>query len=400
MIQRVAKRVIINRGRDKSLRHHHPWIFSGAIQKVEGTVVPGETVQVVDSDGNIIGYGAYSPQSQIAVRMWSFEPGEEIGPEFFRGRIQQAYQRRQQLIPLLHTDAIRLINAESDGLPGLIVDRYGDFLVCQFLSAGAEFWRAELITILQELFPAASLYERSDVEIRAKEGLPLRKGLLSGVEPPEVIEIYEHQCRFLVDIRNGHKTGFYLDQRDNRQQLAAFAAGREVLNCFSYTGGFTVPALLAGARQVTNVESSAAALELLERNVALNGCDRQRIENQEADVFHKLRHYRDAGRSFDLIILDPPKFAESKSQLASASRGYKDINLLAFKLLRPGGILFTFSCSGQMVPELFQKIVADAALDAGRSAQIIGRLSQAPDHAVEVQFPEGGYLKGLICLVD
>jgi len=334
------------------------------------------------------------------VRIWSFNPDDEINADFLRRQLSWAIKRRESLFEPGKTDAVRLVNAESDGLPGLIVDRYNGYLVVQFLSAGAEFWRETIVTVLAEIVPVTGIYERSDVEVREKEGLELRRGLLQGNEPSELIEICENSRRFLVDIRNGHKTGFYLDQRDNRQKITEFSARREVLNCFAYTGGFALAALSAGATKVTNVETSAEALELLNRNVALNGFNPAKVENLTDDVFQVLRKFRDQGRSFDLIILDPPKFAESKSQIERASRGYKDINLLAFKLLRPGGILFTFSCSGQISPELFQKIVADSALDAGKSAQILAWLNQSADHPTALNFPEGHYLKGLVCVVD
>jgi 23S rRNA (cytosine1962-C5)-methyltransferase len=292
---------------------------------------------------------------------------------------------------------VRLVNAESDGLPGIIADRYGDFLVVQFLSAGADYWKGAVVETLMRLMSVSGVYERSDAGVREKEGLPKLAGTLAGREPQDLVEIREGSCRFLVDIKRGHKTGFYLDQRENRGMIAEFARGTEMLNCFSYTGGFGVAALQAGAAKVTNVDTSAGALELARRNSEINGLDASNLESVEGDAFTVLRRWRDAGRAFDVIVLDPPKFAESQSQLARASRGYKDINLLAFKLLRPGGILFTFSCSGLMSPELFQKIVADAALDAGCDAQIIRRLAQASDHPTLLSFPEGSYLKGFIC---
>ncbi len=389
----------IKKDREKSLLRQHPWLFSGAIEKVVGEPQAGETVELRAHDGRFLGYGAWSPQSQIAVRVWSFDEKEAIDADFFRRRLTRAIAQRESLCIPGVSDAVRLVNAESDGLPGLIIDRYADYLVVQLLSAGAEFWRESILAALTDLKTVTGIYERSDVDVREKEGLPMCQGLLWGSEPPEFITIHENSRRLLVDVRNGHKTGFYLDQRENRHKITEFAAGREVLNCFAYTGGFAVAALSAGAAKVTNVESSADALEVLNRNVALNGLDPAKVENLTEDVFQILRKFRDSGRSFDLIVLDPPKFAESKSQLERASRGYKDINLLAFKLLRPGGVLFTFSCSGQMVPELFRKIVADAALDAGKTAQIILRLSQSADHPTALSFPEGHYLKGLVCRI-
>lgn len=391
--------VILKASREKSLQHRHPWIFSGAISKIKGHAEPGETVDISASDGTHFGRGAYSPHSQIAVRVWTFNPDETVSPEFFRSRLERAIRSRSHLLSLPGPAACRLVNSESDGVPGLIADIYGEFIVCQFLSAGAEYWKQTIVSLLDELLPCKGIYERSDADVRSKEGLPEQTGILSGQEPPERIEIREGEYRFLVDVRRGHKTGFYLDQRDNRACSAFYAQGADVLNCFAYTGGFAVAALAGGASRVTNIEASADALALAQKNIKLNGFSTERVENVEGNVFGVLRQYRNEERQFDLIILDPPKFVESRSQLERASRGYKDINLLAFKLLRPGGILFTFSCSGLMHRDLFQKIVADAALDAGQDAQIIQWLAQASDHPTALNFPEGSYLKGLVCRV-
>jgi 23S rRNA (cytosine1962-C5)-methyltransferase len=392
--------LILKPNREKSLLRRHPWIFSGAVQKIEGEPQPGATVEIRAADGRWLAHAAYSPQSQITARVWSFAENQEVSMEFFRQQIQKAISRRP--FPVSRFAATRLVNAESDGLPGLIVDRYAKFLVCQFLSAGAEFWRETVVNVLQELVPSAGIYERSDVDVRRKEGLPTRTGVLAGEPPPALIEIEENDMRLLVDVVHGHKTGFYLDQRDNRARLAEFTAGKEVLNCFAYTGGFGVMALKGGAAHVTQIDSSGPALELARQNLELNTFHVSRFTNTEADVFHALRQFRDSRRQFDVIVLDPPKFAESKHQVERAARGYKDINLLAFKLLRPGGVLFTFSCSGAIETSLFQKIVADAALDAAahsaeREAQILHRLTQAADHPVALNFPEGEYLKGLVC---
>lgn len=386
-------------GREKSVLRRHPWIFSGSVERLEGEALSGETVVICSADGTRLALGAFSPQSQIAARVWSFDPGVAVDAAFFRARLRLALQLRQQVASLRAGTACRLVNAEADGLPGVIVDRYGEFLVCQFLSAGAELHRDELVRALSELHPCKGIYERSEASVRGKEGLEARAGLLWGEEPPELIEVSEGESRFLVDVRHGHKTGFYLDQRDNRRLLLQYAQGREVLNCFAYTGAFAVWALQGGAARVTEVEESEAALALGRRHLALNSLETADHEQIEGDVFKVLRQFRDSRRSFDLIVLDPPKFAESQHQLERACRGYKDINLLAFKLLRPGGVLFTFSCSGQVGLDLFQKVVADAALDAGREAQILQRLGQAPDHPVSLAFPEAGYLKGLVCRV-
>lgn len=386
-------------GREKSLLRRHPWIFSGAVDRLEGEAAAGETVRICSAEGNLLALGAYSPHSQISARMWSYDPGAAIDGGLFRALIAGAIEVRRQLPALQHTTAHRLVNAEADGLPGVIADQYGDFLVCQFLSAGAERHRGELVEVLRELVPCTGVYERSEAAVRAKEGLEPRAGLLWGEEPPALVEISEGECRFLVDVRQGHKTGFYLDQRENRRLLLQYAQGRDVLNCFAYTGAFGIWALKGGAAKVTEVEESAGALELGVRHAELNELDGARLEQVEGDVFKVLRQFRDGRHSFDLIVLDPPKFAESQHQVVRACRGYKDINLLAFKLLKPGGLLFTFSCSGQVGPDLFQKVVADAALDAGREAQILHHLGQAPDHPVLLSFPEGAYLKGLVCRV-
>jgi 23S rRNA (cytosine1962-C5)-methyltransferase len=398
-------------GRDKSLLNRHPWVFSGAIDAISGQIDPGQTVDVVSANGTWLAKGAFSPHSQIAVRIWSFTPDEEISIGFFRNRISRAILARTLPGSRQNFSACRLIHAESDGLPGITVDKYGDYLVCQFLSAGAERWKTDLVRILEEQFsstqhrgvlengPCKGIYERSDVAVREKEGLFPATGVLSGDCPPERVEIQEGGLRFRVDVLKGHKTGFYLDQRENRAMIPEFCKGAEVLNCFAYTGAFGVVALAAGAESVTNIETSAALLDQARVHVELNGLDSARMQNLPEDVFHTLRRFRDSRRSFDVIILDPPKFAESQSQIPKACRGYKDINLLAAKLLNPGGILITFSCSGLMPPDLFQKIVADAAKDAGRNGQIVRRLYQASDHPTALVFPEGTYLKGLICRV-
>ncbi len=391
--------VIVKPKRDKSLMRRHPWVFNGAVAKTRGRPEPGETVDVVSPRGTWLGRGAYSPRSQICVRIWTFNEAEAVDAQFFRNRLERALLNRRGLVERQHLTGYRVVNAESDGLPGVIIDRYDDYLVCQFLTVGAEAWKDTIVAQMEALMPFEGVYERSDSPVRDKEGLPRQTGVLAGKEPPATIQFREGPHRFWVDVRNGHKTGFYLDQRENRIQMNGLTDGAEVLNCFSYTGGFGVAALKAGARHVTNVDISAAALDLSQRNMALNDLDPDRIEHVEADVFKKLRYYRDAARRFDLIVLDPPKFADSRAQISRASRGYKDINLLAIKLLRAGGYLFTFSCSGLMEPELFQKIVADAALDAGRDAQIVRRLNQAADHPTALNFPEGHYLKGLLCRV-
>ena len=392
--------VKLKKGRDKSFNRKHPWIFSGAIDSVKDVNKNGETVDIISGDGKLLGYGSYSSHSQISVRVLSFNPEEKINLDFFQKRIKNAAEFRKQIINDEKTNAFRVVNAESDSLPGLVVDKYCDYLVCQFLSAGAEFWKKEIVEILVSLFNPTAIFERSDVEVRKKEGLLPSKGVLFGKEPDELIEIIENGNKFFVDVNLGHKTGFYLDQRDNRKILEQFASGKEILNCFSYTGGFSVYAVKAGASKVINVDSSAESLVLAEKNFFLNGIDSSKFENTHDDVFKYLRKLRDTNRQFDVIILDPPKFAESVSQIDKAARGYKDINLLALKLLKKNGLLFTFSCSGHIVPDLFNKIIADAAADAGREVHILKYLTQSPDHTMLTSFPEGLYLKGLICKVN
>jgi 23S rRNA (cytosine1962-C5)-methyltransferase len=383
-------------GRDRSLRERHPWVFSGAIARVEGDPAPGSSVEVRSSRGEFLARGAWSPASQLAVRVWTFDPAEAVTAEFLSARLAASVAARGAGAGAPGA-ACRLVHAESDGLPGLVVDRYADWLVCQISSAGAEFWREVWVAALASTVRCAGIYERSDVEIRRKEGLDLRTGALHGAEPPATVEIAEGRCRFLVDLRAGHKTGFYLDQRDNRALVAEHAAGARVLNGFAYTGAFGIAALHGGAERVVEIDSSAPALELGRRNLELNGFAAARVESLRGNAFEVLRSLRDAGREFDLAVLDPPRLAESRSQVTRASRAYKDANLLALKLLRPGGLLFTFSCSGHVDAWLFEQIVAGAALDAGRPVQVLRRLGPPADHPALLGFPEGSYLKGLLC---
>jgi len=392
-------KVLLKRGREKPVLNRHPWIFSGAIKRIEGEAADGEVVVVADYRGRFLARGYLNRRSQIAVRLLTWDEGEVIGEDFWRRRLERAWASRQALADDPSTDAYRLVNAESDLLPGLVVDRYGDYLVAQFLTLGIERWKAELVGLMADLLKPRGIYERSDVGVREKEGLDQVSGLLHGEEPPDLVEVTENGYRFLVDVKTGQKTGFYLDQRENRQKLTRYCRGGEVLNCFAYTGAFAVYAAAAGAGRITNVESSAEALELARRNMALNGFTDRDDEYVEGDVFQVLRGYRDQGRTFDLIILDPPKFAYSKDQVKSACRGYKDINLLAMQIIAPGGVLFTFSCSGLVSPDLFQKVLFGASVDAGRDVQIIEKLSQASDHPILLTFPESEYLKGLVCRV-
>ena len=410
-------RVVLKPKRDFSVRKHHPWVFSGAVDvkscasltsgKDSASPLVGETVEVADAAGEVLGYGSYSPASQIRVRMLSFDPKVVPDAKFIEGLVASAVGRRADFFANAYTNAVRLVNAESDGLPGVVADYYAGWVVCQFTSAGAEFWKREIAAALMKFAPfCRGVGERTDVEVRAKEGLSIAIdgnrqpstafGVLAGEEPPEPIEIFEGGVKFLVDVRKGHKTGFYLDQRDARAAVGALANGMDVLNCFSYTGGFGLFARAAGAASVTQVDISKEALELAKKNEALGHFCGTKMEYVEADVFQFLRKCRDAGRTFDMIVLDPPKFASVRSQVMKAARGYKDINLLAMKLLKPNGVLATFSCSGAMTQELFDKVLAEASQDAGRDFQVIARTRQGADHPVALNFPEGLYLKGVI----
>ena len=389
--------LILNTGREKSLLRRHPWIFSGAIHHLDDEPASGSTVDLLSFNKQFLARASYSPQSQIRARVWTFED-EPVDKEFFRKRICSAIKTRYSLFDPSSSDSLRLIYAESDGLPGLIVDRYDDMLVLQSLTAGSEYWKEIIADLLLEETGLKNIYERSDSDVRELEGLEQKVGILRGTNPQLPITISEHNLKFNVNIQSGHKTGFYLDQRKNRLRVRELAKNKDVLDCFCYTGGFTVNALAGGAKSVVSVDSSEDALILAKENIALNHFPANEATFIEGDVFQLLRKFRDENRSFDMIILDPPKFAPTAAQAERAARGYKDINLLAFKLLRAGGILVTFSCSGGVDAGLFQKIIAGAALDAGVEAQIVEHLSQGADHPVSLHFPEGAYLKGLICL--
>ena len=390
----------LNPGREKSLLRRHVWIFSGAVADYPGEAAPGETVEVFDANNNFLARAAYSPDSQLIARIWTFDRDEQIDEAFFARRIKAAVEYRHFLKLDDPKGGCRLINSEADGLPGVVVDRYAGVLVLQITSAGAEFHRDTIVKLLAEITGAASIYERSDVSVRAKEGLAERSGLLYGTQPPNPVIIEENGARFAVDIRHGQKSGFYFDQRCARAAVAAYAQGRTVLNAFSYTGAFAVSALLAGAGHVINIDSSAPALKQAAHNLEMNKIKPERYENRTADVFAELRKFVEEGRKFDLVILDPPKFIESQKALVRGCRAYQDIARLGYRLLNPGGLLFNFSCSGLMTPELFQKITADAALDAGVRARLVRHLEQAPDHPVSLAVPEGFYLKGLVTRVD
>ena len=388
----------LKKGREKSLKRRHPWIFSGAIEKITGKPAAGDTVEVKGPSGEPLALAAYSPDSQIRARVWSFDSRETIDKAFFERRLESAISLRAQLPAAKHSNAMRLVHGESDYLPGLVVDRYADVVVAQFLSAGMERWRDPILDSLSEITGCEAIFERSDAEVRKLEGLEARVGFARGNRNASRCPIIEHGLNFRVDVEQGQKTGFFLDQRENRQRVRALASGREVLDGFCYTGGFAIAALAGGARKVTALESSAAALDVAKENLEANPFDASRVEFVKADVFSHLRTLRDRGARFDMVVLDPPKFAPTAAQAENAARAYKDINLLALKLLAPGGLLATFSCSGGVSAELFQSIVAGAALDAGAGARIIERFGAAADHPVALEFPEGEYLKGLLVL--
>ncbi|MGL0960199.1 class I SAM-dependent methyltransferase [Vibrio vulnificus] len=396
----MSAAIYLVKGREKSVVRRHPWIFSRGIDRVEGNPQLGETVDVYGHDGKWLAKAAYSPESQIRARVWSFEK-QEINKAFFVKRIQDAQLLREDVIERDGLTGYRLIAAESDGMPGVTIDRYQNFFVCQLLSAGAEYQKQNIVDALVEVFPDCNVYERSDVSVRKKEGLKETTGVLHGEIPPKSVVIEENGVKISVDIVGGHKTGFYLDQRDSRQQAMKYVKDKEVLNCFSYTGGFGLYALKGGAKRVINADVSQPALDTAKFNAELNEFDisKKRAVFLNADVFKLLREYRDQGTTFDVVIMDPPKFAESKAQLNGACRGYKDINMLAMQILKPGGTLLTYSCSGLMDQVLFQKIIADAAVDAGRSVKFVERFEQAADHPTDTAYPEGFYLKGFACKV-
>ncbi len=392
-------KITLKRDRERSLLRRHPWVFSGAIDKVLGDPQVGDTVSVFANDGRFLGHGAWNPVSNIRVRIWSWQEQTTIDTAFFETRLAAAIAMRERLLPTAPDGGVRLVHAESDGLPGLIVDRFGDVLVMQTTSAGARRWRDAIADSLMSLTAARAVYERSDADVLEVEGLEVASGLLRGSLDETRITCSENGLQVEIDLAHGHKTGHYLDQRENRQLVGALAKDAEVLDAFCYSGGFALQALAHGARSVTAIDSSATALAQFQRHLELNQMAAERCTLIEDDVFKQLRKLRDQNRSFDLIVLDPPKFAPTAATAERAARGYKDINLLAFKLLRPGGVLATFSCSGGVNADLFRKIVAGAALDAGVDAQLLRQLHATPDHPIALAFPEGEYLKGLLLRV-
>ena len=393
----MTAKIILHETREKSLKRRHPWIFSKAVKEMVNPPENGADIDIYAADGSFLARASYSPNSQIRARVWSFNAEEKIDQQFFERKIREAAEARTLMLEETGMSACRLVDAESDGLPGLIIDRYNNFLVLEVLSAGAEYHLKDITSALRNIYPDDNIYERSDVEVRTKEGLESRKGVIYGDEPPEELTIKENGgMQILVNIKEGHKTGYYLDQRDNRAALSKYCKGKSVLNCFSYTGGFSLYALRGRAKSVANVDVSQKALDIAKKNIVLNHLDPGRVKFIREDVFAFLRKEKKAGHTYDVIVLDPPKFAESKSQLDKACRGYKDINMIAASIINPCGYLMTYSCSGHMTPDLFQKVVADALLDAGRDGQIVEFLTQASDHPVALPYPEALYLKGLV----
>lgn len=393
--QSVTGTVILNEGREKSLLRHHPWIFSKAIQKADESLQKGQTVEVVNQAGEFLCYGLYSPNSQIRVRALSFVENVKITDALIASRVKDAISLRKNVFAR-GNDGVRLISSEGDLLPGLIADKYNEYIVISISSCGMERYKNIICQTLKEIFPECSIYERSDTKSRAKEGLPVRKGVVIGTEPDDTIYVREEgQVYIPVDIKNGHKTGAYLDQRLSRIKAGSLSKGASVLNCFSYTGGFGLWALKGGAKRIENVDVSEHALNAAKTGVAFNHLDPGRCKFLKKDVFAYLREQVENGAKYDLVILDPPKFAESAANLKKACRGYQDINRLGLKLVAKGGHLLTFSCSGLVDPALFQKIVADAAIDAGVDGRVLGTLRQDEDHVVSLPCPETFYLKGL-----
>lgn len=397
-METINGRILLKPGREKPVLNRHPWVFSGAIAAIEGSPEPGDLVHVANRRGAPLATAYYNPHSQIRARLLSWNPNEPLDTTFWRTRLARAMTARQLLALTPHTTAYRLVFAEADGLPGLVVDRYGRTLVMQCLTLGIERRKTMLAELLAELAQPAGILERSDADARKKEGLAPTTGLLWGAAPPPELEISENGYRFGVHLLSGHKTGFYLDQRDNRAAVCQpqFVAGKNVLNAFAYTGGFGIYAAAHGAAAVTHIDSSVEALEQAEKNVALNGWTRPSDDYIAGDAFAVLRAYRDEKRLFDMVILDPPKFAHSQRDIERACRGYKDLNWLALRLLKPGGLLATFSCSGLVSADLFQKVLFSAAVDAHRDVQILQHLGQAPDHPILLTYPESAYLKGVL----
>jgi len=391
--------VILNKGKEKAALQRHPWIFSGAINKVQGAPLNGEVVKVLAADKSFLAYGYYNSQSRVAVRLLEWEESNTIDTDWYRYKLRQSIAARAHVLKNDDTNTCRLVFSEADYLPGLIVDKYAGFLSLQILSAGIETVKEDIITILRAELNPAGIFDKSDATARSHENLELSQGLLWGESPPEFIEVKENGVRYHINIADGQKSGFYCDQRDNREILAAYTQEKEVLDCFCYSGGFTLNSLKNGAKHVTSVDSSALAIETLKHNLGLNGFTDDQQTSIQSDVNKQLRAFKEEGKKFDVIILDPPKYAPSRSALDRAARAYKDLNRLGMLLLNPGGMMATYSCSGAVDLETFKQIIAWAALDAGKEVQIIRQFHQPEDHPVRISFPEGEYLKGLLIRV-
>ena len=391
--------VILKKGKEKAVRHRHPWVFSGAIEKLKGKPANGEVVCLMDAKGSFLAYGFYNDQSRVAVRLLEWDESVSIDEAWYRARVAQAVQSRAHLLTDADTDTCRLIFSEADYLPGLIVDKYADYLSVQVLTSGIEAVMPFILDELQKQQNPKGIFDKSDTSSRAHEGLGESFGVLAGSPPPELVMVKENGIQYGINIAEGQKSGFYCDQRDNRKVLAGFVKGKAVLDCFCYTGGFTLNSLKQGAASVTSVDSSALAIETLNQNITLNKLDATKHSAIKSDVNNQLRKFRDDGDKFDVIVLDPPKYAPSRSALDRASRAYKDLNRLAMLLLNQGGLLATYSCSGAMNMETFKQVLAWAALDAGKQVQFIHQFCQPEDHPVRSSFPEGEYLKGLLCRV-
>jgi len=393
------KKVYLKKGRKKSVLLRHPWIFSGAIEKIDRSITAGEIVEIYDHRGNFLAKGYINPKSQITIRILSWNKEEDVTDiRFISERLKSAIDMRLNYFDQSVTNAFRLVNSEADFLPGLIIDKYNDTIVLQILTLGMEQFRDKITEFLLEYLSPKCIYERSDTIVRKKEGLSLKKGIIYGkLQKP--VRIIENGLEFLVDVQDGQKTGFYLDQRDNRKELLLFCKDKKVLNCFSYTGAFSVYAIKGGAKLTVNIEFSHSAIELAKKNMEINHIKKETQEFIEGNAFELLRNMKKRGKKFDLIIMDPPKFAHTQGKLENALRGYKDINLQAMQLLNPGGILFTFSCSGAISLELFSKTITWAAMDANKNVQVIKRLAQPMDHPHLTSFLESEYLKGLICKI-
>ncbi|MDB5159329.1 MAG: pseudouridine synthase [Mucilaginibacter sp.] len=391
--------IILKKGKEKAVLQRHPWVFSGAIEQVKGKPANGDIVRLVNAKGDFMAYGFYNDQSRVALRLLEWDESITVNEDWFRHKVADAVAGRNELLSTGATNTCRLIFSESDYLPGLIVDKYADHLAVQVLTSGIEKMMPVIIDELQRLLNPKSVFDKSDASSRQHEGLETTNVVLFGDAPPESVEVKENNILYNINIAEGQKSGFYCDQRDNRKIVAGYAKDKKVLDCFSYTGGFTLNALQNGALSVTSVDSSALAIETLKENIKLNKLDTNKHTAIQSDVNKQLRVFKDEGELFDIIVLDPPKYAPSRSALDRAARAYKDLNRLGMLLLNSGGLLATYSCSGAMNMETFKQVIAWAALDAGKQVQFINQFCQPEDHPVRSSFPEGEYLKGLLCRV-